>query len=85
MFKKLCRVEKGGVIDLQHDIPCKIGDTVYVIRNFSGELKVKSGVVSQMYFCEDMSLCIAVYHLCRGRWGDKIFGTREEAEKRLKA
>lgn len=66
------------------DIPCKIGDPVYAIRNFKGEKRIKCGIVSEMYFISwpgvyEMKLVINVSHICRGCWGETVFGTYEEA------
>lgn len=66
-------------------IPCKIGDTVYVIRNHHGTKKIHSGTVSQMFYVgEEMRLCIVVYKVGRGSWGKEIFPSYEEAERYLK-
>lgn len=64
-------------------VPCNIGDTVWAIRNYHGTKKVVSGKVSEMYFAEDMSICIVVKNVTRGRWGEKVFGTEEEALRSL--
>lgn len=72
--------EQGRLITL----PCKIGDTVYGIRRFHGDRIVKAGTVSEMYFNQNMKLVIVIKNLCRGFWGENIFGTYEEAEAALK-
>ena len=72
--------EQGRLITL----PCKIGDTVYGIRRFHGDRIVKAGTVSEMYFSQNMKLVIVIKNLCRGFWGENIFGTKEEAEAALK-
>ena len=67
------------------DIPCKIGDTVYAIRNYGGIKRVMPGKVSEMYFIgEEMRLCIVVKSIARGLWMEHVFPTYEEAEKRLR-
>lgn len=64
------------------DIPCKIGDTVWAIRNYHSTKKIMSGKVSEMYFVgEKMKLCIVVKNISRGTWGKDVFGTYEEAIK----
>lgn len=66
------------------DIPCKIGDTVWAIRNYHSTKKVMSGKVSEMYFVgKEMKLCIVVHNIARGTWMRDIFPTKEEAEERL--
>lgn len=66
------------------DIPCKIGDDVYAIRNFKGTKMVKKGIVTEMFFishlgCYEMRLVIVVGHICRGCWNEQIFGSYEDA------
>lgn len=66
------------------DIPCKIGDTVWAVRNYHSAKKIVPGKVSEMYFIgKEMTLCIVVKNVCHGRWGKNVFGSYEEAEKRL--
>ena len=60
-------------------IPVKIGDTAWVICNHKGHKKPKKGVVSEMYYTDDMKLCIVVKFIKRGTWGKDVFGTQEEA------
>ena len=72
--------EAGRLIEL----PCKIGDTVYGIRRYSGVRKVLSGIVSEMYFSQKNRLIIVIKYVCRGYWGENIFGSQEEAEAALK-
>ena len=71
--------EQGKLIKL----PCKIGDTVYGIRRYQDRI-VKAGVVSEMFYNKNMKLIIVIKNLCRGSWGENIFGTKEEAEAALK-
>ena len=72
--------EAGRLVEL----PCKIGDTVYGIRRYQGVRKVQSGIVSEMYFSQKNRLIIVIKHVCRGYWGENIFGSLEEAEAALK-
>ena len=65
------------------ELPCKIGDTAYGIRRYQDRI-VKAGTVSEMYFNQNMELIIVIKNLCRGFWGENIFGTYEEAEAALK-
>ncbi len=67
-------------------LPCKMGDEVWGIKSFNHDGKrVKKGVVHQMFYGDDMRLCIAVKGVCRGVWGKKVFATEEEALKVLEA
>ena len=65
------------------EIPCRMGDVVWGIRKYNGGRKVKQGIVKQMFFGEDMRLCICVTGACRGEWGKTIFATKEEADAML--
>ena len=66
--------------------PCRIGDTVYAIRNHNGTDVIRSGVVSEMFYVgEQMDLCIVVAHVCRGRWGKNVFPSYDDAHKYLEA
>lgn len=61
-------------------LPCKMGDVVWGIRRaYKNRYCVKQGVVNEMYFGEDMRLCICVENVCRGEWGKNVFATKEEA------
>lgn len=62
------------------ELPCKIGDTVWCIRNFHGHKHAQEGIVSEMFFTKEMKLLIRVKYVGCGQWGKKIFATREEAE-----
>lgn len=72
--------EAGRLIEL----PCKIGDTVYGIRRYHDIRIVQSGIVSEMYFSQENRLIIVINHICRGYWGENIFGSFEEAKAALK-
>ena len=65
------------------ELPCKIGDQVWAIRKVAGRLIPFQGTVSEMSFTENMELCIVVFHVARGVWGDKIFATEEEAKQAI--
>lgn len=64
-----------------NDLPCKIGDTVFCIRNYKGQKHIKKGFVSEMFYRKDMELVIVVSNIGRGLYGEKVFNTMEEAER----
>ena len=68
--------EAGRLVKL----PCAVCDTVYGIRRYHGVRKVQSGIVSEMYFSQKNRLIIVIKYVCRGYWGENIFGSHEEAE-----
>lgn len=66
------------------DVPCKIGDMVYAIRNFNGVKMVRRGKVTHMVFVdEQMRLSITVDKTSRGQWGERVFPTYESACEKL--
>ena len=69
----------NGVITL----PCKVGDTVWAIRDFKGIKHPQEGIVSEMYFTKEMKLHIVVKYVARGEFGKTVFLTREAAEAAL--
>lgn len=61
------------------EVPCKMGDVVWGIKKYNHGQAAKQGVVNQMFFGDDMRLCICVKNVCRGEWGNNVFATEEEA------
>ena len=61
------------------ELPCKIGDWVWAIRSYHGHKHPQRGIVSDMYFSQDMVLHIVVKHIARGEWGKTVFATDKEA------
>lgn len=64
-------------------LPCKIGDEVWGLKIYRNRRIATKGKVHQMYFGDDMRLCICVKNVCRGEWGVNVFATKEEAEAAL--
>lgn len=79
---KLCMEEVAKIKPVDAaEVPCKMGDTVWGIARFHKDRPyVKQGIVHQMYFGEDMRLCICVKGVCRGQWGKNVFGSEAEAQ-----
>lgn len=65
--------------NLLHRLPCKIGQSVWVIRKYKGIPHIQSGIVSEMFFTHEMKLMIVVKHIGRGEFGKNIFNTEEAA------
>lgn len=61
-------------------LPCKVGDEVWCVRDTRVYNKPVKGVVTEIYFRDNMDMCIVVRRLCRGRWGDRVFATEQEAQ-----
>lgn len=82
IHKALRCIEQAPAVDAV-ELPCKIGDTVWCIRNFHGHKHAQEGIVSEMLFTKAMKLQIVVKYVGRGHWGEKIFPTREAAESAI--
>lgn len=65
------------------ELPCKIGDKVWIARRYKCHKRPRWGIVSEMFFTDDMELCIVVKGVARGKWGVDVFATYEEAEKQI--
>jgi hypothetical protein len=65
------------------ELPCKIGDKVWVSRRYKCHKRPRWGIVSEMFFTEDMELCIVVKGVARGKWGVDVFATYEEAQAEI--
>lgn len=66
------------------NLPCEIGDTVWMLRKYHKDKTPKEGNVWQMFFSPDMRLIIGIKGVGKGEWGKNVWATREEAEKALK-
>jgi hypothetical protein len=74
------------------ELPCKVGDTVYKIMHVCGHRRIVQFEVSRISIYEK-EICV-FFHKSKESWhewctkphhfGENIFLTREEAEKRLK-
>lgn len=61
-------------------LPCKVGDEVWCVRDTRAYNKPVKGIVTEIYFRDNMDMCIVVRRLCRGRWGERVFATEQEAQ-----
>ena len=66
------------------ELPCRMGDVVWGLKIYRDKLIPKQGIVHQMYYGEDMRLCICVKGVCRGQWGKNVFGSEQEATEALR-
>ena len=74
----LVDIEYAPTIDAVQ-LPCKIGDKVWIARQYKCHKRPRWGIVSEMFFTDDMELCIVVKGVARGKWGVDVFATYEEA------
>lgn len=65
------------------ELPCKIGDKVWIARRYKCHKRPRWGIVSEMFFTDDMELCIVVKGVARGKWGVDVFATYEEAQAEI--
>ena len=72
-----------AVAALKQQPPCKIGDEVFGIKR-SWRPSVLKRKVTQIFYSDDMELCAVVENVCRGKFGETVFLTREEAEEALR-
>lgn len=79
-LKKL--IENAPTIDAV-ELPCKIGDKVWAARRYKCHKRPRWGIVSEMFFTDDMELCIVVKGVARGKWGVDVFATYEEAQAEI--
>lgn len=77
---KLLQADQDGKLKV---LPCEIGDTAWGIRNCGGVKYVLEGKIKEIYFSKDMQLVVVLGGIARGVYGEKIFGTKEEAEEAL--
>lgn len=75
----LMQAPEADVISL----PCKVGDEVWAIKTYNnGKRMPMQGTVHEIYFIDKrMTPCIVVKSITRGKWGEKVFATFEEAER----
>lgn len=48
------------------DIPCKIGDVAWGIRNYKGVPRAQKGFVNEIFFTNRMELRVSIKHVCLG-------------------
>lgn len=65
------------------ELPCKVGDIVWIIRNYRGIKRAQQGTIYEMYFTKEMKLMITVKYIGRGEFGKTVFTNKEEAEAKL--
>lgn len=83
-WKRQAEIHRMAIAALREKLPCKIGDTLYGIRRFYNGMRVLRGKVSEMYYGDEMRLCIVLKNACRGEFGKTIFLTREEAYEAMR-
>lgn len=67
------------------EVPCKIGDTAWCIRNYKNQgARRISGVIDGLWISKDMQLIVNVKHIGYGIWGERIFPTEEAALAAIK-
>ena len=78
MYDILCKIEQGTLIEL----PCKVGDTVYVIEYY----EIKEYLVTTICIDENNEVFLELEknHNLMYQYPYNVWFTKAEAEKRLK-
>ena len=71
--------EQGMAIN----VPLKIGDIAWGIRNFHGHFKPVKGYISNATIKKDLRVLYEIKYVCRGYFGEKIFKAKEDAEAEI--
>lgn len=79
VYDSMCLIDDATTVNAT-ELPCKIGDMVWAIRSFHGIKHPQKGVVSEIYFMNNMEIQVVVKYVARGKWGETVFATKEEAE-----
>lgn len=66
-------------------VPCKIGDTAYLIRRFHDKKRAVSGTICEIFFDKNMDIHVRIHGIGRGKLGEDVFLSRVEAEKKIKS
>lgn len=61
----------------------QINGTGYILRCYTGHWHIRSGRISEIIAQPDGSLSVCIFGVCRGRWGEKVFPTFQEAAQAL--
>lgn len=66
------------------ELPCKVGDLIYIIKKARG-LSVRGAKVNSITITESGKIQVSCYRSSFiGLWSDDAFATKEEAEQALK-
>ena len=76
VYEAISSAEVQGV-----ELPLKIGDEAYILRNYKGHKEPRRGIVTEIYVTQDMKPVYIVRGAGRGLYGDKVFKTKEECEE----
>lgn len=66
------------------EVPCKIGQTAWIIRNFKGTIRPYAGTIDALNINKDMQLIVNVKYLGCGLWGEKVFPSEAAALEAIK-
>lgn len=61
------------------NLPCKIGDNCWAVKRTQAGKRIFQTVVSEMYFDFHMNLIVVGRRVCRGKVGESIFMSFQEA------
>lgn len=78
------KADAGKKCDTIELPPVKVGDTVYGIDRRGGGWHIKRGEVTSIEW-QSSQVIVSVKGVCRGRMGERVFCTAEEAQAALEA
>lgn len=78
-LEELCQLYKAGQV--LRELPCRIGDEVYILCRSYCKKRIKRGFVTEMFYDPEMTLKIKIKNIGTGVWGKTIFASCEDAEK----
>lgn len=64
-------------------LPCKTGEQAWCLRNYSGTVHARCGIVSEVKYSDYCGINVVVFNVGRGKWGEKVFSTYAEAARAL--
>ncbi|MEA4869917.1 MAG: hypothetical protein VB062_04685 [Christensenella sp.] len=79
-LRELASAEREGRVVV---LPCKVGDTVWCLRNYCGTIHPRCGIVSDIIFHDRCGVSVVVFNIGRGKWGEKVFASYKEAAAAL--
>ena len=68
---------------MNYDVKFKRGEKAWCIRLYHSRKTASQGIISEIFFDRDMDIVYVVKGIGRGRFGEKVFKTKEEADRKI--
>ena len=75
VYETVTSAEVQGV-----ELPLKIGDEAYILRNYRGKMRPRRGIVTEIHITPDLKPVYYVKGAGAGLYGVKVFKTESECE-----